>query len=900
MNVAHIRMIPHLRVVYVLNSSPLKRTYANIVKPCIGKKSLFQILIFYLIKFFSRHSTKFHLIKSAHEGTCETYRLYLPSEFTTNFGGCLDYAYEKTLLFLQYLLSVRRYLRVSLNVSLRFSKDNSISDDEFIVGQEEKEVITYNITPKAKRFMFGVKEHTRQKLTDLFSQISERFNDFNHRGSGWVLADCLYLDINVGQCLSLQGSCSIHKVKNNGEKITVLEDQQEYASVTDHRCFYHGIANVLLANEKRAKGYDKPENTTVQEMELFIERNIHETVKGPVSIDQVSSIEKANAHLDLGINIIYRADDGKVYPAYPSPNIHAKNQIVLLLFHRRSDPTNINDTHEDEDMLVEGAFSVGDYGDTASLPYVNIVSDLQATMHYAPVHDIDQLFANKQTQYDCVKKQTTTVRTVRKNFCFNCFNSFSTVDSLGNHIKWCHTQKGQIYRVPQPGSVIEFTPKRKSFKLGYTFFFDFETRQATPHTQCPCGNIEIASCTHKTKIVSEQYAIAYSLLCMDRDNKIYSLSSYIGEDAADHFIDALMTLEEQILDELKSVEPISLTNHQLFQHEMSTNCHICGEAFDDTHKNYRKVADHDHISGAYIGPAHSLCNLHRSEMTRLVGFAHNFSGYDSHILMPALAKKKLELEAIPLNTEKFKMLRISKCTILDSMAFLSAPLDKLVNTLKQSEHTFPIMNQWLIDQQQLTPISASILTQKELLLRKGVYPYEYMDDIARCRETSLPPPSAFSSRLTGKEISNEDYAHAQKTWKTMEMKNLGDYTRLYVTTDTIQLAEAITDLRDRIYNEYQLDLCHYLSLPMLSKDIMLKISGVKMGLMSDLEQIWFVKSSIRGGLSYVGKRHTTVDDSAQEKSILYADASEYLNVYFNFIFHSFQSLSPLSWSMSVT
>ena len=58
-----------------------------------------------------------------------------------------------------------------------------------------------------------------------------------------------------------------------------------------------------------------------------------------------------------------------------------------------------------------------------------------------------------------------------------------------------------------------------------------------------------------------------------------------------------------------------------------------------------------------------------------------------------------------------------------------------------------------------------------LLTRKGVYPYEYMDSPERFKETKLPPKKAFYSRLNDEDISDEDYEYAIKIWNTFNMKN---------------------------------------------------------------------------------------------------------------------------------
>ena len=62
-----------------------------------------------------------------------------------------------------------------------------------------------------------------------------------------------------------------------------------------------------------------------------------------------------------------------------------------------------------------------------------------------------------------------------------------------------------------------------------------------------------------------------------------------------------------------------------------------------------------------------------------------------------------------------------------------------------------------------------------LLLRKGVYPYEYMYSWERFNETELPDKESFYSELNKESITDEDYAHAQKVWDTFKINNLGEY-----------------------------------------------------------------------------------------------------------------------------
>ena len=69
-----------------------------------------------------------------------------------------------------------------------------------------------------------------------------------------------------------------------------------------------------------------------------------------------------------------------------------------------------------------------------------------------------------------------------------------------------------------------------------------------------------------------------------------------------------------------------------------------------------------------------------------------------------------------------------------------------------------------------------------LLLRKEVYPYEYMDSWERFNETSLPDKRALYSKLHLEGIADKDYAHTQKVFKKLKLKHLGNYHDLFKLT----------------------------------------------------------------------------------------------------------------------
>ena len=103
-----------------------------------------------------------------------------------------------------------------------------------------------------------------------------------------------------------------------------------------------------------------------------------------------------------------------------------------------------------------------------------------------------------------------------------------------------------------------------------------------------------------------------------------------------------------------------------------------------------------------------------------------------------------------------------------------------------------------------------------LLLRKGVYPYECLDNWERFNETLLPSKESFYSNLNMENIKDIDYRHGNNLFNKFKLNNLGEYHDLYVQSDTLLLADVFENFRDMCLKEYELDPAHFLSLPGLA------------------------------------------------------------------------------------
>ena len=103
-----------------------------------------------------------------------------------------------------------------------------------------------------------------------------------------------------------------------------------------------------------------------------------------------------------------------------------------------------------------------------------------------------------------------------------------------------------------------------------------------------------------------------------------------------------------------------------------------------------------------------------------------------------------------------------------------------------------------------------------LLLRKGVYPYDYIDSWQRFDETSLPGKDVFYSNLNMEDITDTDYKHPNKVFKKFKLKNLGEYHDLYVQNDTLLFADVFENFRNMCIKVYEFDPAHFLSAPGLA------------------------------------------------------------------------------------
>ena len=230
-------------------------------------------------------------------------------------------------------------------------------------------------------------------------------------------------------------------------------------------------------------------------------------------------------------------------------------------------------------------------------------------------------------------------------------------------------------------------------------------------------------------------------------------------------------------------------------------------------------------------------------------------------------KCQMNINAIPNNMENYMAFMLGNhLTFLDSFQFMSSSLEKLVSNLPRGSLKYT--------SQRFKG------TKLGLMVRKGVYPYDYMDSFDKFNK-KLPMKEEFYSILNNEHISDEDYEHAQDVWNTFSLKNMGEYHDLYLQSDILLLADVFENFRKTCLQYYKLDPCHYFTSPGLSWDAMLKMTDIKLELMTDIDMFQFIEKGLRGGISYIANRYGKAnnkymkeyDEKAPSKYIMYLDAN---------------------------
>ena len=441
--------------------------------------------------------------------------------------------------------------------------------------------------------------------------------------------------------------------------------------------------------------------------------------------------------------------------------------------------------------------------------------------HYVLIKDFNAFMYNQSKHRE------------RKHFCMYCLQCFSSERVLANHVNNCLTINGaQAINMPKQGeNILKFNNFHKQLPVPFVICADFEA--ITKKVQGCEQSEEMKNEKNKRSYTKayqthEDCGYGYKVICCYDDKYSKHTCIYRGENAVYKFMEKM--LEEVEYCCCKAVikkhfnKPLVMTEVDEEHFKTIDGCHICGEKYTDKDVHVR---DHCHITGKFRGSAHQECNLKlriKPENIKIPVIFHNLRGYDSHFIMQQIGEiankhgykdkkgkeQPLTINAIPNDMKKYMAFMLGNhLTFIDSFQFMSSSLDKLASNLPKDDLIYTC--------------KAFKGKRLELLSKKGVYPYDFMDSFKKFKSKELPTKEQFYSILNNEHITNEEYEHAKEVWETFYMKNMGDYHDLYLLSDLLLLTDVFENFRKTCMQYYKLDPCHYFTSLGLSWDDMFKI-----------------------------------------------------------------------------
>ena len=545
----------------------------------------------------------------------------------------------------------------------------------------------------------------------------------------------------------------------------------------------------------------------------------YQGIEFPVTTKQYNKIEKQN---EININV-FGYEEKQKYPIYVTKEKYKDNMNLLLIT-------------ENENK------------------------------HYVLIKDFNKFMYNQTKHRE------------KKHFCMHCLQCFSSERVLTDHKENCIQVNGtQAIKMPtKDDNTLKFNNFHKQLPVPFVIYADFEAITEKIHGCQP----------NDDKSYTEAYqrhtdcGYGYKVVCCYDDKYTKPLQIYRGEKAVYKFMEAMLEEVKYCKNVMKKDfnRPLRMTKDNEKEFQKADKCHICEKKYNETDV---RVRDHCHITGQYRGSAHQDCNLNFQITGKIPAIFHNLRGYDSHFIMQEIGeivkkhtytnkkgeKCQMNINAIPNNMEKYMAFMLGNhLTFIDSFQFMSSSLDKLVSNLPKES---------------LIYTSQKFKDKKlDLMSKKGVYPYDFMDSFEKFNE-KLPSKEEFYSILNDEDITDDQYKHAQNVWNTFNLKNMGEYHDLYLKSDILLLADVFENFRKTCLQYYKLDPCHYFTSPGLSWDAMLKMTKMQLQLMTDIDMFQFIEKGMRGGTSYIANRYgeannkymKTYDEKAPSKYIMYLDAN---------------------------
>ena len=200
--------------------------------------------------------------------------------------------------------------------------------------------------------------------------------------------------------------------------------------------------------------------------------------------------------------------------------------------------------------------------------------------------------------------------------------------------------------MPEKGSVQKFRAHRKTICQPIVVYYDFE-----------CLHEMTNKSYGQTLLKGEHIPVAFSMVIIsDIPGYQPKLVKYRDPDAQKVFVKELEKFRDNFFQRFRVPREMILGEKEQALHDSQDKCYNCDERFYVGHPKGHKVRDHCHLTGAYRGALHNVCNLRLKQNWSIPVLAHNSSKYDSHLFVQDLCGEEGEptdVGAIPENEQNY-------------------------------------------------------------------------------------------------------------------------------------------------------------------------------------------------------------------------------------------------------
>ena len=350
----------------------------------------------------------------------------------------------------------------------------------------------------------------------------------------------------------------------------------------------------------------------------------------PLNFDNLKKFLKRNSHLPITLRILFDSD-GHVSNLGTISNIkEKKNQRdnVLHLLMLKHDPKlpPTKDKFAPREKLSQSKKSKSKFvNDSKIPPQFSKLVDLNQQHHFFKIKNL-RGFLNNRARFLSKNKTTR----LNYHYCDKCLLRFCSKNKKEKHERIC--EDNQELEYPEENSVLNFDKQRHRFKTPVIGFCDFESvlKRDPNRSNCEtCFQLECLCPFPVTSDINTHRPVAYSILFVDSDNEVFFQDEYVGTDAAKKFLDRIKDYQlivHQRKLRFRKFKKTEATPRDWWIYHGATTCHICYKPFQASSRKWKKVFDHDHVSGRFVGAAHSLCNLFRTGGFYTPIYFHNAQG----------------------------------------------------------------------------------------------------------------------------------------------------------------------------------------------------------------------------------------------------------------------------------